>query len=69
MIPNIMIPKIKLKTNATKRCTQAQQKQAKNAAEALASGFNWRDTVEGLDFWESVWQRLMQISKDGILTE
>lgn len=45
------------------------RKNAFEAARALHSSFVFSSTAEGLDFWQSVYERLMQINNDGVLDD
>lgn len=44
-----------------------EKRRLQGAAEAIATLFNWDETVEGEDFWNSVHERLMQIAENGEL--
>jgi len=49
------------------KATELSRHESSKAADHLISAFGWSDTAEGSDFWQGVYERLIQISRDGVL--
>ena len=41
------------------------KEKARRLATDLISGFAWRDTRDGGDYWQDVYKRLLRIAKEG----
>lgn len=52
---------------AVSHATSHQKARAQDAANALVEGFDWTETAEGNEFWDGVYERLIQIAEDGVL--
>lgn len=45
----------------------ARREEVEEIANNLFTAFDWDATAEGREFWDDVWQRLLQIATDGVL--
>ena len=46
---------------------KAKKARLLKAADTIAKDFEWKDTVEGIEFWDSIFSRLRQIAENGEL--
>lgn len=56
-VPNSVIPPAVLR--------EEERTRARNAGQLIFDAFDWSETPEGFEFWNSVAQRLFQIAKTG----
>lgn len=68
-IPNPANNKTPLPPRELATPDQRETETAKRAATELSLGFGWSRTAEGSEFWNGVYERLNQISQDGILKD